>query len=161
MKKIPNYPKYSITKDGQVFSHYMNKFKKLQTDRQGYLVVTLKNKFNRKKFLVHRLVLLTYLGQSKLDVNHINGVKDDNRLENLEYTTASDNLKHAYRLGLICQKGENHNQSKLTENQVKEIKKLLETGIKNKELAKRFNISDKTISNIKCGRRWRHIKENL
>lgn len=161
MKKIPNYPNYSITKTGKVFSHYMNKFKKLQTHKQGYLMVTLKNKTTRKTFSVHRLVLLTYLGKSNLDVNHINGIKNDNRLENLEYTTASDNLKHAYRLGLICLKGENHHLSKLTEDQVKEIKLLLSLGVKNRELAIKYNVSDSTICNIKYSRKWTHIKENL
>lgn len=71
-----------------------------QHDMFGYKYVDLYSKHSYKRYRVHRLVLLTFVGDSKLQVNHINGIKSDNRLCNLEYVTQSENMKHAYRLGL-------------------------------------------------------------
>jgi hypothetical protein len=71
----------------------------------GYFVVHLKNselKINTN-FLVHRLVALAFIENidNKEQVNHIDGVKTNNRLENLEWLTRSENIKHAIKLGLM------------------------------------------------------------
>lgn len=67
-------------------------------DKDGYLSVKLSGKYN----LAHRMVALAFLGQSALpQVNHINGVKGDNRLENLEWCSISHNVRHAIDSGLI------------------------------------------------------------
>jgi len=55
----------------------------------------------RQRFFVHRLVMATFWGSSTLEVNHKNGVLDDNRLENLEYVTRKENARHGYENGLI------------------------------------------------------------
>lgn len=78
-------------------------------ENRGYLRVTLyprvktenKNE-GRKHFRIHRLVLITFGGKENgdLEVNHINGDKTDNRLENLEWVTSSENQQHAVKLGL-------------------------------------------------------------
>ncbi|MBJ2228543.1 HNH endonuclease [Pseudomonas simiae] len=70
----------------------------LRRDKDGYLSVHLA----RKYVLVHRLVALTFIGPSHLpQVNHLNGVKSDNRLANLEWCSISDNVRHAIDTGLI------------------------------------------------------------
>jgi len=71
---------------------------KPKRQRNGYLSV----KINRKDYRIHRLVALAFLDNplNKPDVNHINGNKEDNRLENLEWVTKSDNMLHAYQIGL-------------------------------------------------------------
>jgi hypothetical protein len=66
----------------------------------GYKQVALYNKGTCRRYRVHRLVLLVFVGDSTLQVNHINGVKSDNKLSNLEYVTQSQNMKHAYKKGL-------------------------------------------------------------
>ena len=71
-------------------------------DRDGYLRVHLSKNGKRTSELVHRLVAKTFIDNpnNKPQVNHINGRKDDNRVENLEWCTASENVTHAYRTGL-------------------------------------------------------------
>lgn len=88
---------------------WFRKWKQLkQFDRNWYLHIRLWAK--SKTFKVHRLVLLTFIWDSNLIVNHINWIKTDNRLENLEYTTYSWNLKHSYdilkrkKIGLFWEK---------------------------------------------------------
>lgn len=102
MKPIPNYPNYSVTKDGKVWSHKNNIWLKSFFVGKGYKKLVLCNKFGKKQFLVHRLVAITYLNntENRAQINHINGIKTDNRLENLEWSTARDNNLHAFKLGL-------------------------------------------------------------
>lgn len=109
---IPGYKgRYQINKNGSVKSlvYYYNGYKsacrnrilKPSKGRGGYLRVKLTDdKGSVKCCFVHRLVLLSFVGESSLQVNHINGIKTDNRLSNLEYVTHSGNMKHAYRIGL-------------------------------------------------------------
>lgn len=112
MKPIPDYPNYSITEDGKVWSHKNNIWLKSSFIGRGYKSLILCNEFGRKQFLVHRLVGLTYLNNSenKAQINHINGIKTDNRLINLEWATNSENNLHAFKLGL---KKSNINASKI------------------------------------------------
>lgn len=109
---IPGYEgRYQINKNGEIKSlvYYYNGYQnprrnrilKPSKGRDGYLRVALTDDKGSVKFCrVHRLVLLSFVGESNLQVNHINGIKTDNRLSNLEYVTQSENMKHAYRIGL-------------------------------------------------------------
>lgn len=93
MKPHPHFPNYSITPDGQVFSHKRTRFMKPYKNNRGYMVVRVCGKCTG----VHRLVAATYLQNpyTATDVNHKNGVKTDNRVENLEWCSRVENMAHA------------------------------------------------------------------
>ena len=103
--KINRYPKYEIFEDGRIMR--FGKCLKHRINRCGYPIVWLyKNKVRRQEF-VHKLLLEAFI--SKPDPtynqgNHVNGIKTDNRLENLEWCTNSQNQLHAYRIGLNSRK---------------------------------------------------------
>ena len=96
MKPIKGYEGlYSITEDGKVFTHYQNKYMKTFINNSGYEVASLVKDGKKKKHLVHRLVAETYLGDGKgKEVNHINFIKTDNNVNNLEWVTRKENIRH-------------------------------------------------------------------
>lgn len=102
MKPIPNYPNYSVTEDGKVWSHRNNIFLKSNTNRLGYEYINLCNENGIISKTIHRLVAIVFIENvdNKKEVNHINGIKTDNRVENLEWCTRGENNKHAYKTGL-------------------------------------------------------------
>ena len=87
---------------------------KLKKTKNGYLSVKLFKNGISKHHLVHRLVAKEFLINkgNKPQVNHIDGNKSNNDIKNLEWVTPSENLKHAYNIGLAKnKKGSEHNQS--------------------------------------------------
>lgn len=172
-KIIEEFPKYLISNKGRIKTINTLEDKKVFTKEDGYVVTGLtKNKKEHYKY-VHRLVAEAFINNkhNKLQVNHINGIKNDNSVENLEWVTPSENIRHAIETGLLkyekreldiknskYAKGEEVNGSLLNPEKVIRIRSLYETGeYKQTELAKMLNVSNGAIHDVIHRRTWKHI----
>jgi len=140
-KDIPGYAGYYQVSDlGNVRSLRYGKPLKPIRKAKGYLGVGLTVKKQVKQFLVHRLVLLTFIGPSPLIVNHIDGDKTNNHLSNLEYVTYQENTNHAIATGLT--------PAKLTATDATVIRELRSQGKSIKWLSRTFGIDTKHVRDI-------------
>lgn len=133
----------------------------LRLNTRGYPEVMLYNDGKAKAYKVHRLIAYAFLGEcpTGLQVNHKNGIKTDNRIENLEYMTAKQNTRHSFDvLGKQVERGSKHGNSKLTESLVYQIKQLRHDGVKVKVLSVMFGVNEAQISAITLGRQWKHVQ---
>ncbi len=123
MRNIAIYGEgYKISRDGFVFNRHGKELSQSPGGNNDYLQVCLCHKGKSKRFLVHRLVALAYIGNhdEKAYVNHIDGNKQNNSVENLEWSTPSENMKHSYHvlgnrggcIPMLGKMGAEHNKSK-------------------------------------------------
>jgi hypothetical protein len=124
----------------------------------GYLQVPLSYNGKSKKEMVHRLVALVFIPNPlKLPkVNHLDANKKNNNIDNLEWCTQLENVRHAKDLGLMV-KGTTAINSKLNEESVRDIKAMFSAGFSNKEIALLFGVHPGTINCIRTGRNWSHV----
>lgn len=106
IKQIPGHEDYGVTREGEVWSKRQSGFwKRLALHVNGKWRYKKVKLTNGKTFKVHKLVALTFMGNPDgLTVNHIDGDKSNNHVDNLEYVTQSENMLHAHRTGLIVNK---------------------------------------------------------
>lgn len=128
-------------------------------NRDGYKTSKLCKEGKCRRLTIHRLVAKAFLenpnGYSQ--VNHIDGNKENNRVDNLEWCSPSANIKHAYETGLMKKDhliGENHVAAKLTWEEVRSIRKRLKAGEKGAKLAEEYGVSPTTITYIKQNKIW-------
>lgn len=165
-KDIPSWEdKYQASNIGRIRSkdrlvrqhHNSTQLKKgkilsLSKDKIGYLCCALSVNNVLHSYKVHRLIALTFLGfpeKGYYEINHKDCNKTNNKIENLEWSNRSLNINHAIKKGLIKYNvGENHCNSKLNNNQRKEIVNYRNTGMTLKEIAKIYSVHLCTISRI-------------
>lgn len=168
-KDIEDCHGYQISSFGNVKSFKQNKSGKIilqETDHKGYKRIRLLlTDGTRKSYYVHRIVLSMFGSKAPYNYqcNHINGIKIDNRIENLEWVTAENNVKHAIQMGLYVKnreiymrRGERHQFAKLKEDEVRTIKKssgLVPFAV----TARKYGVSPTTISKITRGIKWAHV----
>jgi len=158
MKKIEGFENYSITWDGRVWSHKRKKFVKSWTNGFGYHHIALwKDKSKRYQFSIARLVAQAFIPNpdNKPQVNHIDGVKDNNHKNNLEWVTAKENIDHAINMGLIvCPDQTINNKRKIPINVYDYITgKLRSTHTSISETARYYSISRGNIWGVLAGKR--------
>ena len=126
--------------------------------KKGYLTVALYKNNIPKWNTVHRIVVVAFIPnlKNKPQVNHKNGIKTDNRIENLEWCTGSENMRHAIGMGLFI--GEKASNAKLKEKEVIMIRRLYRPLTPSARiLAQKYNVSKSTIVNIINRETWKHI----
>lgn len=155
-KDIKGYDNYLVSNLGRI-KNIKHGFIMKQNFCRDYLVLGLtNNNGERKTIRVHRIVaeaFCTLPNLDKYEVNHINGVKTDNRSINLEYVSHKNNSEKNFTSG--------NYSIKLTPKKVKEILDLLHTRtMKQKDIAKLYNVSPSIISEIKTNKKWVNIITN-
>lgn len=139
--------------------HVPEKLLKQTQDSYGYFVVSIKFNDGAKRVMkVHRLVLLSFVGDSPLMCCHGDGNKENNSLSNLRYGTAQDNVddrtKHGSRVGAL---GEANGVSKLTCKDIPVIRDLLASQMSHGKIAKQFGVCAESIRKVSLGTTWSHV----
>jgi hypothetical protein len=148
--------KYQVSNLGRIKGPYgLRKFSKT---RDGYHRIVLYLTQNKKCTInLHKIVAGLFIPNpnNKPSINHINGIKTDNRMVNLEWVTPKENTQHAIKLGLISiDPSIRRTSAKLSKGNVLEIFNSQERQI---DLAKKFDVSKMTINDIKTGRCWSDV----
>lgn len=178
-KDIKDFPNYQVSNYGRVrsvdqyqerVSKYGKKYYKFYKgkilaikDIRGYKNVGLSVNGKVWTKQIHRLVMTTFKpipNMGEFQVNHIDGNKSNNRIDNLEWVTPLENIHHAYDIGLNKkreQNGSKNLQAKLTEEQVKQIKYELLDKMSDKDIAEMFGVCRQSINGIRRGITWKHI----
>jgi len=147
MKEIKGFDGYYAVSDGNIYSSITNKNLSSFVDNVGYKQVVLYKDKKRHYKRVHRLIAETFIPNKNnlSQVNHINGDKLDNRVENLEWTNNSGNTKHAYDNNMYLSTKQISVKSKSKINGEERIHKSI------RACAKELNINRKTLSSILHG----------
>jgi len=140
---------------GMAKMNFPAKILKLSKNTNGYNYVSLSKNSNHRKYLIHRLVLIAFVGESDLQCNHKDGNKENNNLYNLEFCTNQENSLHSTRV--LKQKiGELNGKAKLKYDDIKNIRsdnRIL------REIAKDYGVTLQAIHHIKIGKTWSHVKD--
>lgn len=167
-REIAGFTGYRVGSDGSVWSCWSTrrltdiwKRMKLRPNHKGYPSVNLSlgGRGNYRTRRVHRLVLVAFVGPCPdgMECRHLNGIKADCRLDNLEWGTQEDNRGDNRRLDAY-QRGGEHSQAKLTEDDVRQIRQHYAAGgILQRELAADFGITLSMVSMIVNRRSWQHV----
>lgn len=152
-KQVPKYfGKYQVSDLGRV-KDYTGRIMKDYAHPRGYRTITFTFNKKPKTVTIHRLVASLFLDNpdEKPQINHLNGIKTDNRATNLEWCTAQENIEHAMENGLYkkVQRRYTPSISKLKPDDVLYIRDMYERNIMNvSELSDRFNISSVAVYKV-------------
>ena len=158
VKRLDSYVRTNMKGDLRFQKGRINK---IATNTIGYKNARLWHEGVEHTFGVHVLVARNFIPNpdNKPDVNHKNGIRDDNRVENLEWATGKEQQLHAVKMGLRDKTlGSNNNFSKLNDKQVLEIRELYSTGnLFQREIAEIYGIAEEHCHRIINKKSWKHI----
>jgi len=153
---IKPFQSYVVTEDGGVINSRTNRALRQDLNSSGYPRVTLHEKGEKLRITVHRLVCLCYHGEHNgLVVNHKDGVKTNNHYSNLEWTTQSENRKHAFKRGL-CKRSNSY----LNDQIVHAICLSIQGGMKARNIRLAFNIPKHVYDDIHSRRYYKNISSS-
>lgn len=150
--RIERYPWYEVSDRGDVRNIRTNKILGRRVDKDGYRLVQLYDNGRGLNHKVHRLVAEAFIARDpeRDQVNHINGNKEDNRVENLYWCTRSENTRHAYdslhfqanvKPAILA-------HTKLDDRKIRDIVRLRKDGVSVKEIARMYNVSIASIYRV-------------
>ena len=166
---------YTIDRQGRIWRHkrfstlgnlldMKTKRAEVSSGGTGYLnIIVRMGKKSSRKAMAHRLIWAYFHDgniDDSLEINHLNGIKDDNRPRNLELVTKIQNKQHAHRYGFVAKiyRGEKHANSKLIAKEIKRIRKIHKSGLLDmSELGRMFFVHPSTIKRIVTRKTWKHI----
>lgn len=162
LKQSQKYPSFQSDSEGNIYNVLTGNLRKPCVCKSGYAVISSRE---YGTLYCHRIIADCWLpNPNNLEqVNHINGIKSDNTLSNLEWVTRSQNMKHAAKLGLLTlngKSGEESNLSIYTDEEIKEVCELLCQGYRNVDITKKTGIAASYIKDIKAGKSRKDIASN-
>jgi len=153
---VPGHPRYEASSTGRVRLIDSGRIVAQRGHGSGsYLGVHL----DGKRIRVHSVIASAWLGEQQkgFDVNHIDGNKQNNCADNLEYVTRQENMQHAQRTGLWNNRGENHPLAKTTKEQILEAIAMIEAGSTMASAAAHVGVDPEVIGKVRRGKRWKHL----
>lgn len=164
LKQLEHYPEYAVTDAGDVYRVSMKgkqitprKRKSVNTS-DGYKRIMLSCSGVKYQPRVHVLVLQAFKGDAPEghEAAHLNGIRDDNRIENLAWVTRKENHSHKWLHG-TQQAGEQASTVKLTSDKVTCIRSRKARGENAKALASEYGVTESVIHRIVKRRLWNHV----
>ena len=150
---------YNISNKGRVTKINSEKLQKMSVNSHGYVCANVKFEDGFYAKSVHRAVAYAFIGKPEegQEVNHIDGNKENNCVDNLEWCTKKENQQHEAKV-LNKRGGERNYKSTLTEKEVLEIYELCKEGkMLYTDIAKMYDVFPQTISNITGGISWKYL----
>lgn len=162
-RELPGYDSmYLVSNFGEVYSKYTKKVLGYTTNKGGYHRTKITKDKTSKRIVTHKLVMLAFVGEPPegMVINHIDSDPSNNRLDNLEYITPSQNVKHSYDFGKACRKGENHPSSKLTVEDVINIRTRFWNFKESRDSIHKLypQITRTSLNRVIAGSVWTHVK---
>jgi len=161
-RTVEKHPHVEVSNLGNVRNLWRNRVipRRPAQNANGYMTVTIRTGVKRGvRRRIHVLVAEAFIGPKApgMDVNHIDGDKTNNRIENLEYVTRSENLKHSWRIGTSAytpfqERGERHMRAKVRDADVLDIQQAYIAGESRRSIAARYGISYYTVWDYTAGR---------
>lgn len=164
-REIDGFPNYEVSNTGRVINVKYNREKELQIDTDGYYRVDLYNNCHRTTTRVHRLVAKAFIPKQsgKDDINHKDGNKKNNNVNNLEWCTKKENMAHAFAHGLVHMEGRKPSYGMLGKKNPNGGRQKAIRVIENKKVYKNLkicasdlNLRSKSISDCLRGRQKSH-----
>ena len=154
---------YYATKEGQVFSRHRNKpLTNNSLDKNGYSRPSFRLEGGKSKRIhIHRIILATYNpidGWENLEVNHKDGNKLNNSLDNLEWCTTKENIQHAWKTGLV-KGGENHPRAKMDEETAIYCLSEHKKGRRVTDIARELGVGRSAVNSLVHGRTWKYLSQ--